>query len=141
MLRKLIPALLFVLMSTVSAGAFWSSGGYNYMAAEEVQKRLSNGPAMILVDICPADQFSKGHIAGSIETNAFPVETEEQRTRLGEVVPQIQASTDDVVIVCPRGGGGAKRTYDFYKSQGVAEERLFILEKGLEKWPYETQSR
>lgn len=138
MLKKLIPALLIVLMSTLSA---WSSGGYNYLAAEEVQKRLTDGPSMILVDICPADQFSKGHIPGSIETNAFPVETEEQRARLGEVVPHIQASTDDVVIVCPRGGGGAKRTYDFYKSQGVAEERLFILEKGLEKWPYETQSR
>lgn len=141
MLKKLIPALLIVLMSTVSAGAFWSSGGYNYIAAEEVQNRLKDGPSMILVDICPAEQFSKGHIPGSIETNAFPVETEAQRDSLGKVVPHIQASTDDVIIVCPRGGGGAKKTYDFYKSQGVAEERLFILEKGLEKWPYETQSR
>lgn len=141
MFRKLIPALLIVLMSTVSAGAFWSSGGYNYIAADEVQKRLGSGPAMILVDICPADQFSKGHIPGSIETNAYPVKTEAELASLAKVLPQIQASTDDVVIVCPRGGGGAKSTYDFYKSQGVAEERLFILEKGLEKWPYETQSR
>jgi hypothetical protein len=51
----------------------------------------------------------------------------------------IKASTDDVVIVCPRGGGGAKRTFDYYNAHGVEKERLLILEKGMDKWPYETE--
>jgi rhodanese-related sulfurtransferase len=37
---------------------------------------------MILLDICPVEQFAKGHIPGSIETNAYPVDTDEQRARL-----------------------------------------------------------
>ncbi|NIP26153.1 MAG: rhodanese-like domain-containing protein, partial [Phycisphaerae bacterium] len=41
-----------------------------------------------------------------------------------------------VVIVCPRGGGGAKRTYDYFKAKGVAEARLTILAGGQKDWPY-----
>jgi rhodanese-related sulfurtransferase len=96
---------------------------------------------MVLVDICVVEQFAKGHIPGSIETNAYPVETDEQRQNLAKVLPKIQESAGDVVIVCPRGGGGAKKTFDFYKSQGVDEKRLLILEKGMDKWPYETEAK
>ena len=38
------------------------------------------------------------------------------------------------MIVCPRGAGGAKRTYDHLLQQGIAAERLLILEKGQEGW-------
>ena len=41
-----------------------------------------------------------------------------------------------MVIVCPRGAGGAERTYDYLKSQGVAEKRMMILEGGQQDWPY-----
>jgi thiosulfate/3-mercaptopyruvate sulfurtransferase len=41
-----------------------------------------------------------------------------------------------VVIVCPRGGGGAKRAYDHLAGQGVTGGRLFILEQGQQGWPY-----
>lgn len=140
MTRKLIYALTFIVLSATGA---WANllGGYNYIAAPALQERLTSKSPMILVDICVVDQFAKGHIPGSIETNAYPVETEEQRLRLAKVLPKIQASTDDVIIVCPRGGGGAKKTFDFYKSQGIDEKRLLILEKGMDKWPYETEAK
>lgn len=96
---------------------------------------------MIIINICPVEQFAKGHIKGSLETNAYPVKTKEEKARLAEYLPKIKASTDDVVIVCPRGGGGAKRTFDFYKSSGIEEKRLLILEKGMNKWPYETEKK
>ena len=51
----------------------------------------------------------------------------------------IKASTDDVVIVCPRGGGGAKRTSDYYNAHGIKKKRLLILEKGMDKWSNETE--
>ncbi|MRR39060.1 rhodanese-like domain-containing protein, partial [bacterium] len=35
-----------------------------------------------------------------------------------------------------RGGGGAKSTCDYLKSRGVDENRLLILEKGSEGWPW-----
>ena len=140
-MKRFSLVLLVLLLSTVSAWSASTKGGYNYISADDVQKRLNSGPAMILVDICTVEQFSKGHVASSIETNAYPVKTEPEKARLAKVLPTIQASAEDVVIVCPRGGGGAKNTVDFYKSQGVAEERLLILDKGMDNWPYDTQSR
>ena len=39
-----------------------------------------------------------------------------------------------IVIVCPR-GGGTKNTINYYRSIGVDNGRLLILEKGQEGWP------
>jgi len=36
----------------------------------------------------------------------------------------------------PRGAGGAKRSYDYLKEKGIAEEGLLILEKGMAGWSY-----
>jgi len=94
---------------------------------------------MILVDICPADQFAAGHIKGAIETNAYPVKTDEEKALLAKQLPKIQGSTADVIILCPKGGGGAKNTFDFYKSKGVDTKRLMILENGVSGWPYEKE--
>jgi rhodanese-related sulfurtransferase len=133
----------------ILAGIFFLAGAtfgfasekYNYITAQDLDKRLKQGPSMILVDICPVEQFAKGHIAGSIETHAYPAKTDEEKARLDKALPQITASSDDVVIVCPRGGGGAKNTVDYYKSKSVPEKRLLILEKGMDAWPYEKESK
>jgi hypothetical protein len=45
-------------------------------------------------------------------------------------------SGNDVVIVCPRGAGGAKRAYDYMRKNNVPSEKLSILEKGIAGWPY-----
>ncbi len=91
---------------------------------------------MVLVDIQVKDEFSLHHFKNSIETNSFPVETEEQRKMINPAVAAAKAAGTDVVVVCPRGGGGAKRCYTYLKDQGIAEEKLFILEGGVDKWPY-----
>lgn len=131
--------VFLLVLGVGSAQAFFSflSGGYQYITAEELQKRIQAGDAMVLLDICPADEFAEGHIAGSIETNAFPTQTAEQRARLSKGLPAMQAGNDDVIIICPGGGGGARRTVDYYVEQGIAKERIYILEDGLRKWPYE----
>jgi rhodanese-related sulfurtransferase len=143
MYRLLTAAMTMVLFSAGSALAFlpFLSGGYQYISADDLKARLQAADNMVLVDICPADEFAQGHIAGSIETNAYPTETEGERARLERAMPAIAASEADVVIVCPGGGGGAKRTVDYYKSRGVAEKRLVILEKGLRKYPHEKVRR
>ncbi|HET97443.1 MAG TPA: rhodanese-like domain-containing protein [Desulfurivibrio alkaliphilus] len=121
-----------------SAHAFLSifSGGYQYITAEELNKRIEAGDAMVLLDICPADEFAAGHIPGSIETNAYPTQTDEERNRLNKGLAALRAGNEDIIIVCPGGGGGARRTVDYYKAQGIDEKRMYILQNGLKKWPY-----
>jgi len=105
----MIKKLIFIVIGiTLLAGAAGVSiaGEYNFIAAQELEKRIKQGPSLIIVDICPVEQFAKGHVPGSIETNAYPVKTDEERERLDKVMPKITSSTDDVVIVCPRGAGG-----------------------------------
>jgi thiosulfate/3-mercaptopyruvate sulfurtransferase len=40
-------------------------------------------------------------------------------------------------VICPGGAGGAKRTIDYLESENIDGDRLFILENGQGKWPYE----
>ncbi|HZV82966.1 MAG TPA: rhodanese-like domain-containing protein, partial [Geobacteraceae bacterium] len=83
-----------------------------------------------------AADFGKQHFKGAIETNAYPVKSDESRQRLDKTIPLLTASANPVVIVCPRGGGGAKATYDYLKSRGIEEKRLLILEGGMQGWPH-----
>lgn len=136
---KQIIAVFLAIVVTGILGAVGtiSAEDYRYISPDELNARLEAGSPMILIDIQPAEQFAKGHIKGAIETNAFPVKTEEEKACLAEHLPLINGSADDVIILCPR-GGGAKGTYDFYKSSGVDANRLLILENGMEKWPFRT---
>lgn len=132
-MKKLL-AITTALLLFVITTAFATD--YNYVSPDKFKEWLTTGKKTIIVDIqVPAD-FSKRHITGSVETNAYPVKSEEERKRLDAVLGTINASKDDVVIVCPRGGGGAKNTYDYLKEKGVDNKRLFILEKGMEGWPH-----
>jgi rhodanese-related sulfurtransferase len=89
------------------------------------------------VDIQIPEEFEKHHFRGAIETNAYPVKTDEEKKKLDRILPIISSSIEDVVIICPRGGGGARNTYEYFKTRGVPESRLYILEKGIEGWPYQ----
>jgi len=130
-MRKLL-ALTTAILLLVAAVAF--AADYNYVSPDKFKEWMTTGKKTIIVDIQVPAEFAKRHIKGSIETNAYPVKSDEERKRLDAVLGTINASEDDVVIVCPRGGGGARNTYDYLKSKGVAESRLFILEKGIEGW-------
>jgi len=108
----------------------------NMLKAEDFKKWLDSGKQVIIVDIQPAKEYEQHHFKGSIETNAFPAKTDEERARLDKAIEKAKASQDDVVIVCPRGRSGAQNTYDYMKSKGIEEKRLYILEGGVANWPY-----
>jgi rhodanese-related sulfurtransferase len=118
-----------------------ASGDYKFISADALKARIDAELPVTIVDICPVAQFAAGHIKGAIETNAYPVKTQAERDKLAKLLPGIKASGNDVVIICPRGAGGAERTYDFYKAQGVKEDRLMILEKGMNGWPYDAEKK
>jgi len=109
---------------------------FNWVEPEQLKQWLEAKKPMILVDIQDKPSFAAHHFPGSIETNSFPTETDAERKRIDPAVAAFKKSGNDVVVLCPRGGGGAKRTYSYLKSQGVPENKLFILTGGVDKWPY-----
>ncbi|HEY5974276.1 MAG TPA: rhodanese-like domain-containing protein [Geobacteraceae bacterium] len=131
-LRRWAVTLLVVLALPMLATA----ADYRYVKPDLFRSWLEIGKKMVIVDIQAPTDFGKRHIKGAVETNAYPVKSAEERQRLDKVLAEIAATSSDVVIVCPRGGGGAKNTFDYLVSRGVAVERLYILEKGMEGWPY-----
>ncbi|MBA3010005.1 MAG: rhodanese-like domain-containing protein [Desulfobacula sp.] len=141
-MKKRVLSIL-ITWAAIALCASWAVAAdtYNYIKAKDLNVRLSAGSPMIIVDICPVEQFTKGHVKGSIETNAYPVKTEEEKAKLAAILPKLKASADDIIVVCPKGGGGATKTVDYYKAGGIDEKRLLILEKGMGEWPYETEKR
>ena len=132
--RNLHFTLLTLICLTTSALA----GDYRYVSPDQFKNWLENGKKMAIIDIQPAAEYQQRHFAGAIETNAFPAKSDAERQRLDKTLPQLAKTADDVVVVCPRGGGGAKGTYDYLKSRGIEEKRLFILEKGMQGWPHQS---
>lgn len=126
----LVLTFVFVLPTTAMAA--------NYVKPDVFKQWLEGKKPLIIVDIQPADDFEDHHFKGAIETNAFPVKTDEEKKRLDKIIPKIKASKDNVVIICPRGKSGASNTYDYLKSKGIPENRLYILEGGIAGWPYKT---
>ena len=133
-MKKGMGVLAVLLIGVLNMAFFFEN--FNYVKAEDFKQWLESGKEMVLVDIQVKDEFSRHHFKDSIETNAFPVETEEQRKMIDQAVTTAKAAGTDVVVLCPRGGGGAKRCYTYLKDQGIPEEKIFILEGGVDKWPH-----
>lgn len=130
MKRLVVTLILMVLAVPAFAGDF------NYVSPEKVKNWIESGTPVTIVDIQVADEFDAHHLPGSVATFAYPVKTDKDRAKLDKAVAQAKTAGTPVVIVCPRGGGGAERCYDYMKDQGIAEARLLILEKGMAGWPY-----
>ena len=108
----------------------------NYVKPDIFKQWLTSNRSIVIVDIQPAKEFGNHHFKGSIETNSFPSKSDEEKRQLDNVIPKIRASKGEVVIICPKGKGGAVNTYEYLQSKGVPESRLFILEDGIDGWPY-----
>lgn len=131
-MKKIMLLLMGILVISTSAMA----RDYQYISAAELQKRIEANEQGLLLDIQVEDEFSEHHIENAVATYAYPVKSEQDKQKLQAVVRQAKANQEPVTIICPRGGGGAKRTYDYLKEQGVSESRLLILEGGQADWPY-----
>lgn len=123
---------LAMVMMAVPAYAF----GYNYVSADKVKSWIETGAPVNIVDIQVPEEFKAHHLPGAIPTYSYPVKSDNERAKLNNAVAETKKNQDPVVIVCPRGKGGAKRCYDYLKEKGVAEDRLLILEKGQLGWPH-----
>ena len=126
--------IMYILLLCANASIAES---YNYITAEQMKEKMTAGDDIIIVDIQVRKEFDQHHLNGSIATYAYPVKTKTERAAIDQAVARYHESGNPVVIVCPRGKGGAKRCYDYMKSQNVPTEKLTILEKGMAGWSYQ----
>ena len=125
--------IAFVLVSC--GGKVKENPKYNYISAEETAELMrKDASKLVLVDIQEKPDFEEEHLKGALATYAYPVKTEDEKARLAALLPSISPE-QKVVIICPRGGGGADRAYDFYLEKGVKKEQLFTLKGGQYEWP------
>lgn len=126
--------LLTVLLAGLSSNCWASS--YNFVSPEELKSRMEANQPMVLVDIQVEKEFGAHHLEGAVPTFAYPVKSEAERKKIDPVIEKLKTNPQDVVIICPRGKGGAKRCYDYMVSRGIPEEKIAILQKGQGGWPY-----
>lgn len=131
-MRLLSVAMFFVMVFATAA----SAASYNYIDAKEMKSKIETGAEVLIVDIQVEKEFKQHYLPGSIATYAYPVKTETERKQIDKAIQMYHETGNDVVVVCPRGKGGAKRCYDYMKANNVPSEKLSILEKGIDGWPY-----
>lgn len=131
-MKSIFLALTILLLSTNISVA----QTYNYISPEQMKSKLDKAEDLLILDIQVKDEFDKHHLPGSLPTYAYPVKTEQERISLNKAVTIYNESGKSVVIVCPRGKGGAKRSYDYMLSQNIPEEKIAILKNGMAGWPY-----
>lgn len=123
-----------LLIAGIAFAADAAPTAYNYIGAADLEARLTAGAPTHIVDIQVEGEFVRHHIKGAIATHAYPVKSDADKAKLDAVIDTLQADNHPIVVVCPRGAGGATRTYDYLLARGIAAERLLILEKGQEGW-------
>ena len=138
--ERVVGQLLCVSMAALFLLVLWpvsparAGNAFQYMSGQELEQKLRASEPVIVLDIQVEGEYEQHHVKGATPTHAYPVKSQADKAKLDEALPGLKRSSLPVVIVCPRGAGGAERTYTYLKDQGVPAERLFILEKGQAGW-------
>ncbi|WP_024955203.1 rhodanese-like domain-containing protein [Sulfurospirillum arcachonense] len=136
-MKGLLLSFVAVLVFIGCGGKVEQKAKYNYISAEKTAELIKNdSESIVLVDIQEKDDFKEEHLKGAVSTYAYPVKTDEERARLTALIPTIK-SGQKIIIICPRGGGGANRAYDFFLKSGLKKDTLFTLTDGQYGWPRE----
>jgi len=131
-MKQIVLVVMLLLACSLPALA----GGYNYVESDQFRQWMEKGKEMAIVDIQVPAEFQQHHFKGALETDAYPVKSLDEKQKLDAVLPRLSAGVGDVVVVCPRGGGGAKNTVDYLREKGIDGKRIFILKDGMQGWPY-----
>ena len=130
-MKKLVLFVLIILAASTA-----TAGEYNYISADILRDKILSDQEVKIIDIQVEKEFDQHHLPGSVATYAYPVKSSEDLGKLNKVVQILSDTEAPLVIVCPRGAGGAKRTYDYFVTKGIPETQLLILENGISGWDY-----
>ena len=117
---------LVALVITSGAMLFWpaptSGGGQAGVNANEAV-RLMNREKAVIVDVCSADEYGAGHIAGA---KNIPLD------RLNDDLPgQVKNKSLPLVLVCATGARSGRAVATARK---LGYEKVFSLTGGLSAW-------
>lgn len=126
-----LAAVLFLMIAGIATAGI----EYNYIDSDSLMISLQEKKQVHLVDIQKKNDFLQHHFFGSLETAAYPVRSEQDLSRIKEVIHDLQATDKPVVIIGPRGTRAAGRAYEYLLEQGIAAQRLAILKNGVRGWP------
>ncbi len=138
--KKVFGLLILVLAVTVLAlagtGLCDEKEGYNYISVEEFKARMDAGDRekglMAIVTTQTEEEYASGHIKEAFPTFARPLIFPWHYSRLDPFLEKVMDTSEDIILICPRGHSGAERPFDYFKREGIAEERMFILKDGQE---------
>ena len=115
-----------------------AADNYNYISIEQLKARLDAGDyakgSLSIVTTQTDKEYASGHLKEAIATFARPLESDADFAKLDPFLKKIKGSSEDVVVISPRGKSGAERPYDYFVKSGVAEKRLLILKGGQEAY-------
>ncbi|SFI27555.1 3-mercaptopyruvate sulfurtransferase SseA, contains two rhodanese domains [Tindallia magadiensis] len=114
------------------------SESYNYISAEDLKARIEAGDVesgkMVMIDSQTEEEFRESHLEGAIATFARPLESDEDFAKLDPALAKLQETDADIIILCPGGGSGATRPFDYFAENGIDEERMLILQDGVSNY-------
>ncbi len=132
----LMTVLAAVLVLFLADSGECRKQGYNYISVQEFKARLDAGDhengSMAVMTSQTEEEYATGYIQAAYPTYARPLKSDSDFAKLDPFLEKIKNTTEDIVIICPRGKSGAERPYDYFKKNGTAESRLLILEGGQE---------
>jgi thiosulfate/3-mercaptopyruvate sulfurtransferase len=134
--KYFILCLTFALSLTLASIAV--AKDYNYISPQELKIRLDAGEiekgTMVMFSTQTEKEYATGYLPTAIQTFARPLESETDFRKLDPVLAKVKDTTEDIIIICPRGGSGATRPFDYFKQNGINPDRLLVLTKGQEAY-------
>jgi len=107
---------------------------YRYISVQDLKARMDAGDhengLMVITTSQTEKEYATGFIDAAYPTYARPLKTDADFGKLDPFLETIKHTNEDVVLICPRGKSGAERPYDYFKKNGIDENRLLILEGG-----------
>ncbi len=138
MRKGLIATFCLVMFLVFVATACTQDDSYNYISPAEFKERLGAGEveqgSLVVFSTQTEEEWESGHLPQAIPTFARPLETDEDYAKMDPVLDKVRGTDADIVIICPRGGGGATRPFDYFEEQGIDTARMLILEGGQEAY-------
>jgi len=105
--------MIFTLLATVLTTSLSLASDYRMIRPQALKETIDRNATLHLVDIQVVEEFDTHSLPGAIATHAYPLKSESDLAKLQVIVSGLKQNGDPLVIVCPRGKGGAERTYRY----------------------------